>query len=153
MQSNVSAMSARLERELGVMLVDRHTGRLTEEGTAVVDGLAGSSRARRHRRRFAPLDNDVSGDARFGVIGTTARWLVARPPRRAPRATSPPSTPSWSRQSTTSLALQLLSGHLDLAVVNLPADDIETCTTEALFEEDLVLVTPADHPLARNAIG
>ena len=51
--------------------------------------------------------------------------------------------------STTSLSLQLLSGHLDLAVVNLPADDVELAT-EQLFEEDLVLVAPDDHPLAQR---
>ncbi|MEN3273610.1 MAG: hypothetical protein V7636_2371, partial [Actinomycetota bacterium] len=35
-QSNVSTHIARLERELGVTLVDRAAGRLTEEGVAVV---------------------------------------------------------------------------------------------------------------------
>ena len=43
--------------------------------------------------------------------------------------------------STTSLALQLQSGHLDLAVVNLPVDDLELAT-EPLFEEDLVSSRP-----------
>lgn len=36
-QSNVSSHVARLERELGVQLVDRQGGRLTEEGQAVVE--------------------------------------------------------------------------------------------------------------------
>ena len=35
-QSNVSTHIARLERELGVTLIDRAGGRLTEEGEAVV---------------------------------------------------------------------------------------------------------------------
>ncbi|HET7721324.1 MAG TPA: LysR family transcriptional regulator, partial [Acidimicrobiales bacterium] len=35
-QSNVSTHVARLERELGVTLVDRAAGRLTEEGELVV---------------------------------------------------------------------------------------------------------------------
>ena len=46
-QSNVSAHVARLERELDVQLVDRASGRLTEEGE-VVDraGAPGHERAR-----------------------------------------------------------------------------------------------------------
>ena len=48
-QSNVSAHVARLERELEVTLVDRSSGRLTEEGEVVV------ARARRmHGRGSTP---------------------------------------------------------------------------------------------------
>ena len=76
-QSNVSGHVAKLERELGVTLIDRANGGLTEEGERVVE------RARRILHEIddiaadiASLDNDVSGDARIGVIGTTARWLM-----------------------------------------------------------------------------
>src|SRR5438046_50437 len=75
-QSNVSTHVARLGRELGVTLVDRAAGRLTEEGEAVV------ARARRVAAELealqadvASLRDEVSGPARMGVIGTTARWL------------------------------------------------------------------------------
>ncbi len=148
-QSNVSAHVARLERELGVTLVDRHTGRLTVEGTAVV-GRARRVQAELEsiRADVARLGTEVSGDVRFGVIGTTARWLVAGL-LDGLREQHPRIHTVVVEASTTSLALQLLSGHLDLAVVNLPADDVEL-TTEPLFEEDLVLVAPADHPLAQR---
>ena len=76
-QSNVSAHIAHLERELGVTLVDRAKGRLTPEGIVVV------ARARRIQRELealtadaASMGQEVAGDARLGVIGTTARWLV-----------------------------------------------------------------------------
>ena len=78
-QSNVSAHVARLERELGVPMIDRATGRLTEEGQAVVA---------RTRRVLAELDamvadvaacrDEVTGAVRIGIIGTTARWLRVR---------------------------------------------------------------------------
>src|SRR5579864_4228891 len=78
-QSNVSAHIARLERELGVTLVDRQAGRLTEEGAVVV------ARARRISTELdgvvadlAALRQEIVGSARVGVIGTTARWLVPR---------------------------------------------------------------------------
>src|SRR5882724_5283993 len=76
-QSNVSTHVARLERELGVTLVDRTSGTLTEEGAAVV------GRARRIHAELdalvadvASVNSEVSGTVRIGVIGTTARWLV-----------------------------------------------------------------------------
>ena len=76
-QSNVSGHVAKLERELGVTLIDRANGGLTDEGERVVE------RARRVLHEIddiaadiASLDDDVSGDARIGVIGTTARWLM-----------------------------------------------------------------------------
>jgi DNA-binding transcriptional LysR family regulator len=76
-QSNVSTHVARLERELGVTLVDRANSTITEEGRVVVD------RARRIRAELEALSSDVAsmhdeitGSARVGVIGTTARWLV-----------------------------------------------------------------------------
>jgi len=78
-QSNVSNHVARLERELGVQLVDRHRGQLTEEGEAVVE------RARRIAAEVdalvadvAALGHEVEGSVRLGMIGTTARWLVPR---------------------------------------------------------------------------
>src|SRR5688500_2021775 len=77
-QSNISTHVARLERELAVVLVDRSTGTLTEEGEAVV------SRARRVQAELdalvadvASVNKEVSGSARIGIIGTTARWLTS----------------------------------------------------------------------------
>src|SRR5215207_3385269 len=76
-QSNVSTHIARLERELGTTLVDRTTGRLTDEGEVVVD------RARRVQHELESLRadvdsmlHDVSGEVRLGCIGTVSRWLV-----------------------------------------------------------------------------
>src|SRR3954469_9021212 len=79
-QSNVSTHVARLERELGVSLIDRSDGcRLTEEGQAVVE------RARRINAELearvaggASLGHAAAGSGRIGMIGTTARWLVPR---------------------------------------------------------------------------
>ena len=56
-QSNISAHVARLERELGVKLVDRHSGRLTAEGTAVV------ARARRVQSELDSIRADVAASA------------------------------------------------------------------------------------------
>ena len=78
-QSNVSSHIARLEKELGVTLVDRSQGGLTDDGARVVE---------RARRILNEIDDisadmssrhaDVAGQTRIGVIGTTARWLIPR---------------------------------------------------------------------------
>jgi LysR family hydrogen peroxide-inducible transcriptional activator len=146
-QSNVSTHVARLERELGVTLVDRAGGRLTEEGEAVV------ARARRVAAELealsadvASLRDEVSGSARMGVIGTTARWLVPAL-LSAMEERHPKVAVSVLEGNNTSLVPQLTAGSLDLAVVNAPVDDPDL-VLEPLYEEDLVLVVPPDHELA-----
>ncbi|MBI2708477.1 MAG: LysR family transcriptional regulator [Actinobacteria bacterium] len=146
-QSNVSAHVARLERELGVSLVDRSTGRLTDSGDVV------AARARRIGAELEALTADiasatsqVSGAVRLGMIGSTGRWLVV-PLLRAMAERHPAVHVVVVDASTTSLRPQLVQGRLDLSVVNLPVRDPEL-EVEALFVEDRVLVVPTGHPLA-----
>jgi len=145
-QSNISTHVSRLETELGVVLVDRATTELTEEGRIV------AARARRIESELAALQSDiaalrdvVSGKVRCGVIGTTARWLV--PPLLNSLKTHYPEVHLVLLDATTSsLALQLVGGQLDLAIVNTPLEMAELTTT-ALFDEDRLLVAPVGHPL------
>lgn len=145
-QSNISAHIARLERELGLTLIDRATTEPTYEGRAILE------RARRIEAEFDALDSDVaslrdviSGQVRLGVIGTTARWLV--PPLLTSMAERFPQVSVIVLDATTSsLGLNLLSGSIDLAVVNLPVDEAELLV-EPLFDEDRTLIAPKGHPL------
>lgn len=146
-QSNVSAHVARLERELGVTLVDRSTGQLTEEGHVV------TRRARRVHGELEAIRSDlasrgeqVTGEARIGVIGTTARWLVPQL-LRAVRDQHPHVRSIIVEASTSSLLPQLRAGRLDLAVVNLPLHE-PAVETEPLFAESLILLVPSRHALA-----
>ncbi len=148
-QSNVSTHVARLERELGVVLVDRSSGTLTEAGQAV------ATRARQIQAELDALEGDVAslhdevtGNVRLGVIGTTARWLVP-PLLTATTAALPRVRLVVVDATTSSLIPQLVGGRLDLAVVNLPIDDPDVAT-EQLFDEETTLVTPLDHPLATD---
>jgi DNA-binding transcriptional LysR family regulator len=147
-QSNVSTHVARLEKELGVTLVDRSAGRLTDEGEVVV------ARARRVQAELealtadvASLRDEVAGQVSLGIIGTTARWLM--PPLLTAMAERHPKVRILTLEAnTTALLPQLVAGSLDLGVVNLPAIDPEV-VVEPLFEEELILVVPPDHALAR----
>ncbi len=148
-QSNVSGHIGRLEKELGVMLVDRQRGGLTDEGFAVVE------RARRVLHELEDIAADmasrgteVAGDARFGSIGTTARWLL---PQLLSQIESlhPAVHVTVHEGSTTALVPRVVSGQLDAAVVHLPIDDAEV-TVQPLFAEDLVLLVHTKNPLAAH---
>jgi LysR family hydrogen peroxide-inducible transcriptional activator len=146
-QSNISTHVARLEKELGVLLVDRQRGQLTEEGRAVVE------RARRVNLELealvaevAALRNEVIGQVRVGIIGTTARWLVPRVIERS-ALRFPKLQLIVVEAGSSTLEPQLLTGRLDLAVVNLPVPGTDL-VERRLFDEDLVLVVAKEHPLA-----
>jgi DNA-binding transcriptional LysR family regulator len=146
-QSNVSTHIARLEQEVGSVLIDRAQGELTVEGEIVAD------RARRILTELRAIEDDlialrddVSGSVRAGVIGTTARWLVPvildAVAREFPRIEL-----QVIEATTTSLLPQLLNGRLDIAVINLPLNDPDV-DAEVLFTEERIIVAPLDHPLA-----
>lgn len=144
-QSNVSAHIARLEQELGVTLVDRSTGNLTDEGALVVE------RGRRIVREFdeiaadiSALDDMVQGETRLGVLGTTGRWLMPQFLTRL-KIAFPNVRITVSEGGTSSLVPRLVAGHLDAAVVHLPVEDPEL-EVEPLFAEDLLVLVPAKHP-------
>jgi LysR family hydrogen peroxide-inducible transcriptional activator len=146
-QSNVSTHIAQLESDLGATLIDRKTGRLTDEGEAAV------ARARRVRAEIAALESDVAalrdevvGSVRLGVIGSISRWLVPELVTSL-RERYPLVHLVLVDATTTSLLPQLLDGTLDLAVINLPVAD-PRLTAEPLFSEERVLVAPAGHALA-----
>ncbi len=146
-QSNVSGHIKRLERELGAELVDRQTGQLTDEGRAV------EARARAVQAEIdavaadlAALHQQVLGSVRLGMISTTARWLV--PLLLDSLAVAHPGVRLVTTEATSSaLGALLANGGLDCAVVNLPLNNPEL-RLRPLFDEDIVLLLPADHPLA-----
>jgi DNA-binding transcriptional LysR family regulator len=148
-QSNISTHVARLERELGVALIDRTTTTLTDEGEVV---LRRATRVQRELEALvadvAAVHDEISGVARIGVIGTTARWLVP-PLLESMAAQYPMVRVVVVDATTTSLLPQVHSGQLDLAVLALPVRDPDV-HAEQLFEEDLLVIAPVDHPLAER---
>lgn len=148
-QSNVSGHIAHLEKELGVTLVDRQRGGLTEEGFHVVE------RARRIQRELEEIAAEMSsrgtevvGTTRVGFIGTTGRWvmpaLLTKLSHDHPRLRM-----IVTEGASTSLVGDLIEGTLDAAVVHLPIDDPEL-VIEPLFAEDLMLLVHTNHPLSQR---
>jgi len=143
-QSNISGHVARLEKEIGAVLIDRSTGQLTSEGEVVV------ARAYRVLGELAALKADlgalreeVGGTVRVGMIGTTARWLV--PLLLANLAQRHPKLRLVVADGTTAaLETQLTAGRFDLTVLTYPVSGRDL-TFEPLFEEELVLVLPIEN--------
>ena len=146
-QSNVSTHVAKLEKELGAALIDRHTMQPTAEGRAVLE------RARRIRTELQAINDDivsmrheVAGEVRIGCIGTTGRWMAS--PLLGRLAERHPSLlPVLVEATTTSLTPRVLDGDLDMAIVNTPVVEAGL-ESEPLFDEERIIVAPTDHPLA-----
>lgn len=148
-QSNVSAHVQRLESELGAVLIDRARGQLTAAGQLV------AVRARRIQAELDAMPTDLSaavgqltGEVRFGAIGTTARWLMPQFLNLL-RETHPGVRVVVMEASTTSLVPQVEDGRLELAVLNLPIESPELLSVP-LFDEDLVCIVGATHGLANH---
>lgn len=146
-QSNVSSHIAKLERELDVVLVDRATGTLTNEGRLVVE------RARRVQVELDAVVADlaahagrITGTVRLGMIGTVGAWVL---PLLIPVTSEayPGIHLVIVDATTTSLTPQVIAGTLDAAVVNLPVSAPDL-VAQPLFEEDRVVLAPPGHPLA-----
>ena len=146
-QSNVSSHIAKLEDELGALLVDRAIGSLTPEGEVVlarIKRINGEIAAMRFD--VASMTSHVTGDVSLGIIGTPGRWLL--PPFLDELRRRHPDVTATVVDSTTLALIRLLEGgELDLAVVNAPVDHEELATTP-LFAEEFVVIAPATHPLA-----
>lgn len=148
-QSNISAHIARLEKELGTVLVDRASGTLTDEGEMVLN------RARRILHEMEDIDADIHslgeeaiGDCRIGTLGTTARWLM--PPLLNSLTRHHPGVRTTIIEGATSaLLLRLASGEVDAAIVHFPIQDPSLDVTE-LFAEELLLLAPTKHVLAER---
>ena len=150
-QPAVSAQIRRLEKELGVRLLVRSSRKvgLTEAGRAFLEearaSLDHSERAARKARQAASAE---AGRLRVGLVGCTARGVLARVVGPF-RGRFPEASLALRGMNTAPQIEALRAGHLDVGFVRLPSDyvagDLEV---EVVWEEPLVAVLPADHPLA-----
>ncbi len=145
-QPALSRSIAKLEDELGQPLLERQSRRviLTEAGTLL------RSRAREVLRI---IDNTVAeicddgqtGTIQLGAIPTIAPFFL--PGLLAEFATRFPAARLIVQEDTTENLLKACSqGDVDLAILALPLNT-KYLEVEPLFDEELLLVLPADHTL------
>ena len=148
-QPALSRSIARLEEELGQPLFDRQSRKvvLNDAGRLLFD----------HARNILMLVDDAkaeicddgqSGKVRLAAIPTVAPYFLPEClqslHRQFPRAQV-----IVQEDTTDNLLKKIADGEVDIAIAALPivAKHVEV---EPLFEEELLLVTSCDHPLARK---
>lgn len=148
-QPTLSMQLKKLEKELGVQLVERNPRHvlLTEAGRQVVERakviLAEVENIRGIARQAADPD---SGSLRIGLFPTLAPYFL---PHVVPKLHQrfPKLELHLVEEKTDVIHRRLREGQLDAALMALPVND-DQLHVEPLFEEDFVLAVPAEHRLA-----
>lgn len=150
-QSAVSQSVKRLERELGVVLLERRPEgvRATQAGAALADYARaihnGVARAEREMAAFRDLER---GNVWMGIM-PTATPLMLRPLLQSLREVHPGLSVS-PREGTAGELMDLVRvGSLDLAVLLAPVDTAEL-RAEPLGSIPLAVVVPPGHALAER---
>jgi LysR family transcriptional regulator, hydrogen peroxide-inducible genes activator len=148
-QPTLSMQLKKLERELGVELVERSSRQvlLTEAGRQVVERAKIILGEVDNIRGIAQQATDPeSGTLRVGLFPTLAPYFL---PHVVPQvhARFPKLELLLVEEKTEVLHRRLREGRLDAALMALPVHD-DGLHAEVLFEEDFLLAIPADHPLA-----
>lgn len=146
-QSAVSQQVKGLETECGQTLIDRHDGRPTPAGRLVYERacriLAETEDLGRELHHF---DEGAASELRLGTSDTTALYVLPTMIRDFKRDFPDTRLVIVNRPSD-AIAEMVARGDLDLGIVTLPLNHANLAE-QALFTEELVLVTPKRHPLA-----
>jgi LysR family transcriptional regulator, hydrogen peroxide-inducible genes activator len=148
-QPALSRSIARLEEELGQPMFERQTRRvvLTDAGQILLE-RARNILALIDDAKAEISDDGESGRIRLAAIPTIAPYFLPRLLKtfrqRYPRAQV------VVREDTTDPLLNACSqGEIDLGLIALPIS-AKHLQTEALFDEELLLLLPAQHPLSKK---
>jgi LysR family hydrogen peroxide-inducible transcriptional activator len=146
-QPALSRSIQRLEEELGQPVFERKTRSvsLTDAGT-LLQGRAQQVLSILEDTKAEITDDGQSGRVRVGAIPTIAPYFL--PEILGKFSAAFPKATLIVQENTTDLLLKSCTqGEIDLAIVALPMQ-AKYLEVEELFEEELLLVMPPDHPLA-----
>ena len=150
-QPTLSAQLKKLERELGVELIERNPRQImvTATGERVVAHARTMLREADTINEIAQRSQDPEGGSvRMGLIPTVAPYLLPHVVPDLHRRF--PNLELLLAEEKTEVALaQLRDGRLDVAVLALPVND-DQLHQESLFAEEFVLAVPTGHPLASS---
>ncbi len=152
-QPALSESVSRLERELGVSLLDRHrTGaKISQRGRELLSYMQDATEAVRRLREAAAEELSATRHISIGTVQAANATLLT-PSLRQFRAQSPHVNVEIRHMQQTEIWAELTSGSLDIGLVNiLEGDDPppNIARTE-LIHGAPVVVLPRDHPLAAH---
>ena len=154
-QPSLSQYLRRLESELGVELFNHRTSplKLTYTGERYYESVKQMMRLEENiKKEFQDIKNQESGCLRLGIAFWRGACLL------------PDIFPEFHRQypgirielmedHSDKLALALMNGKLDIAVMNLPHTlDYRKLTSDIIFEERILLAAPTRHPYIRTLL-
>jgi LysR family hydrogen peroxide-inducible transcriptional activator len=150
-QPTLSTQIKKLERELGVELIERNPRQvlLTDAGERVVERARSIMRQTEAIYDIARWAKDPeSGSIRIGLFPTLAPYLL---PHVVPELhTRFPNLELLLVEEKTEVVVERLrTGRLDVGVLAMPVE-LEVLDHEYLFAEDFVLAVPCTHPLAEH---
>ncbi|GAA4101370.1 hypothetical protein GCM10023066_48230 [Nocardioides kongjuensis] len=150
-QPALSEAVSKLERELGVTLLDRRrTGaRISRQGLDLLPDMVAVLDAVDRLRTSAGDQHNVSRTVRIGTVNAATSTLLV-PASRDFQESAPNATVEVLNVQQAEIQQGLLEGSLDLGLVNLLAGDepAHDLLGTALLHGRPVVVMPADHPLA-----
>lgn len=148
-QPAVSQQVKRLEDELGHTLLERRTCRPTPAGERLYRrGAALIAEAEGLTQELEAFDEAGARPLRVGTSDTTALYILPPVVRRFSAALPQTQLLLVNRHSGL-IADQVERGELDLGIVTLPVSG-NALETDHVFEQELVLVTPREHPLGKR---
>lgn len=152
-QPALSESVSRLERELGVSLLDRHrTGaKISRRGRELLSYVNEATEAVRRLRAAAGEEAAATGNVHIGTVQAANSTLLT-PALREYRARNPHVNVEIRNMQQTEIYAELSVGSLDLGLINVlegddpPSDIMRT----DLIHGVPVAVLPRDHPLAEK---
>jgi len=151
-QPTLSLQIRELERELGTPLFDRvgRTVRLTEAGAVFRHHAIRALReVEAGQGALADLRGVRRGVVRVGVTHSFSARLIPHAVARF-RTDHPAVAVVVEKTSGRAVEQSLVAGTSNLGIAYAPPEDPEV-TAETLFDEEVVVVVAADHPLARQS--
>jgi len=150
-QPAMSEAIIRLERELGVTLLDRRrTGaRISRRGRDLLPHLTDAIEAVQRLRSSAREQTTAARVVHVGTVQAASSTLLI-PAVRAFRAANPAATVELRNMQQSEIFTEIAAGGLDIGLVNLlEGDDVPPDIQRSeLIHGVPVAVLPADHPLA-----
>jgi len=145
-QPALSRSIQKLEEELGQPVFERRTRSLSlTDAGALLQARAQQVLTLLEDTRAEITDDGQSGRVRIGAIPTIAPYFLPDVLRKFSRE-FPKATLIVQENTTDALLKSCTQGEIDLAILALPVP-ARYLEVEELFEEELLLVLPPDHPL------